>query len=653
MLPLPSQPDPLGDDFDLLEVPNLALPDLFGHALEEAPEGESPLELSGRDLERFTWRLDQSLERARQVMTMVHRDARRDRNVYRIMRREQEYEGQPNLTTPMAMNKVDGWLAQAIDAIEQRPLASFVAEGIGEPAERAAQVAPVCAAYLEREINRGGSRELIVRDLAKEAAVVGTAITKLAMVTHPSGEMFAKPTAIIQLEDFFVDRLRVPNLKHCFSAYREHLPFYVIEEMADNGLLDPERVARLRATSFGELEPSEAEKEVGVREQAHSFQEETAVHELYWCYMRFRPETGGPARLYEAVWDRSHKVLLAVRENPVREAFDHPPIALVRIGKTPGFLLGRGIVRRLDAIQEMSDNAVNTHLALNHLAAAPPFVYNAQSPFGRLMESKRRLLPGVGIPSVGSPKAEDVRVLQFPNPGLALQDVGVAQTFADRATYTEEAIGTSSARKTLGQFRVEVQRGTMRIHLDLGDLAYDLSTLFTMLWSMAVCYKVVPAGVVEVEEGGRFLAARDIERSEIEEVMDALVVERFNAGDLTPEDVLELEAEFNRRLTNDIIPSARRSDLTIRPTGTKVIADKATELEMLAELTPYVLQGIDLARRDTYWNYHLRSMMDAMGFKDIDKRMPPDPGQAVANAEERMALGQPLAETIRHSSNMV
>src|SRR5690606_26550801 len=74
---------------------------------------------------------------------------------------------------------------------------------------------------------------------------------------------------------------------------------------------------------------------------------------------------------------------------------------------------------------------------------------------------------------------------------------------------------------------------------------------------------------------------------------------------------------------------------------------------MLAELTPYVVQGIDLARRDTYWNYHLRSMMDAMGFKDIEKRMPPDPGQAVADAGERMALGQPLAETIRHSSNRV
>src|SRR5690606_40281203 len=108
--------------------------------------------------------------------------------------------------------------------------------------------------------------------------------------------------------------------------------------------------------------------------------------------------------------------------------------------------------------------------------------------------------------------------------------------------------------KTLGQFRVEVQRGTMRIHLDLGDLAYDLSTLFTMLWSMAVCYKVVPAGVVEVEEGGRFLAARDIERSEIEEVMDALVVERFNAGDLNPEGVLGPADYANKARTNDRSP---------------------------------------------------------------------------------------------------
>lgn len=640
--------DPL-DPLSALGFGDITAPALF----QDTPvEGDRPIVLEGQDLERFRWRLDQALSKAMTLMADIHADARRDRQVYRTMRRAQDYEGQPNLTTPLAMNKTDGWLAQAIEAIEQRPLGSFVAEGIGQPAERAAEVAPVCSAYLEREINRGGSRELIARELVKEAGVVGTGLCKLAMVQHPSGEWFAKPTTLIPLEDFYVDRMRVPNLKHAFSAYRERLPYYLIQDMADSGLLDRVAVERLGVMQTTTFEPTEAEKEAGFFEHTSAFQEEAIVHELYWCYMRFRPSLGGSAQLYEAVYDRTHKLLLAVRPNPVGDAFDHPPLALVRIGKTPGHLFGKGIVRRLDSIQEMSDNAVNTHLALNNLAASPPFVYNANSPFGRLVESKRRLLPGIGIPSLGTPKAGDVMPLQFPNPGLALQDLGVAQTFADKATYTEEAIGSTQARKTLGQFRVEVQRGTMRIHLDLGDLAYDMSQLLTMLWSMVVRYKVIPAGIVEVEEGGRFLAAEEISREQVEGVMDELVVERFNSGALTTQDVADLEVEFNKRLTGESIPSARRSDLSIVLTGTKVIADKATDLEMLVELTPYILQGLELARQDSYFNYHLRSIMKEMGFKDIEKRMPPDPG-VTATPEVRQELSQPLAETMMRSSNMV
>lgn len=636
--------DSLGGEFEL--------PSLFPEAMTPT-EGDSDaaIALQGEDLRRFTFRLDQAMERARRKMHTIHEDARRDRNIYMSLRRRQEYEGQPNLTTPMSANKADGLLAQVIDAIEQRPLASFVPEGLGKPAEAAARVAPACAAYLEREINRGGSRERLVREISKEAVQVGTGITKLAMVQHPSGEWFATPTSVIPIETFYVDRIRVSNLKHTFCAYEEVLPYYVLEEMADAGLLDPDAVKKISA-AHSDMNRSESEKESGFYPEVNAFDEENAVHEIMYCYMRFRA-IGGKSEIYEAVWSRQYKILLAVRPNPVREAFDHPPLAMLRIGKQPGHLFGRGVMRRLDAIQEMSDNAVNSHLAINNLAASPPFMYRANSPFGRLLESQRRLLPGVGIPTLGAPDRGDVAPLQFNNPGLSLQDVSVAQSFADKATFTEEAIGSTSARKTLGQFRVEMQRGTLRIHLDLGDLAYDYSQLLTMMWAMMIAYKVIPNGIVEVEEGGKFLAAKTITTSEITEVMDQLVMTQFQEGVINAQDLQEFEEEFNGRLTDDQVPSARRSDLTIHLTGTKVIADKATELEMLSELTPYILQGIDLARQDSYFNYHLRSLVESMGFKDIEKRIPPDPGEAMTDPTQRQQLGQPLADTIQHSSNMV
>lgn len=641
-----------GTDFDF----DSFLSDLDAAPLFEDPLGgitgsEPPIALQGEDLQRFQFRLEQSLARAKQQMYTIHQDARHDRRVYDVMEREQEYPGQPNLTTPISANKADGLLAHIVDAIEQRPLASFSPEGLGAPAEKAARVAPLCAAYLEREINRGSSRERLIRELPKEAVVVGTGIAKLAMVQHPSGEWFTQVGEIIPIERFYVDRIRVSNLKHVFSAYEERYPYYQLEEMADAGLLDPLELEKLRSANETP-EPSETEKEAEFYERQHAYQGETSVHTIYYCYMRYRPLGGGKAELYEAIYNETYRTLLAVRLNPAAEAFDHPPLALVRVGKKPGHLFGRGLMRRLAPIQRMADNAVNSHIAINDLAASPPFQYKQHSPFGRLMAEKRRLVPGVGIPTLGTPDRGDVQPLQFNNPGLSLQDISVAQSFADKATYTEEAIGTTSDRKTLGQFRVEMQRGTMRVRLDLGDLAYDMAQLLTMMWSVMLAYKVKPAGIVEVEEGGKFLGAREIDTDEITELMDGIIMPLFQQGQIDVTVLEQFEEEFNGRLTDSTVPSGRRSDLTISLSGTKVIADKATELEMLVELTPYILQGLELAKADTYFNYHLRSILLAMGFKDIDKRIPPDPG-VVVDAQARQQLGEPLAQTINHSSNMV
>lgn len=630
---------------------------MFGDASAFGDPGfnpeDGPMALQGEDLDRFKYRLKLSLDTARGKMQFIHEDAMNDRRVYMTMERETEYPGQSNLTTPISANKADGLLAHIVDAIEQRPLASFVPEGIGKPAEIAARVAPLAAAALEREINRGGSRERLIRDLSKEAVVVGTGIGRLSLVEHPSGEWFVKVADIIKIENFFVDRVAVDNLKHTFCGYEERKPLYQLEEMADSGLLDPEAVTKLRNTHVGTFTETVGEEAALFRETHHSFQEEVTVQKIFYCYMRFRAAGDMKAELYEAVWSDEHQLLLAVRKNPVREAFDHPPLMLWRVGKTPRHLFGRGVIRRLVPEQEMADNAINAHLALNTLAASPPFMYKQNGPFGRLMQNERRIVPGIGIPTLDYPSREEVKTIEIHNPGLSLQDVSVAQAFADRATYTEEAIGTSSDRKTLGQFRVEVQRGTMRVRLDLGDLAYDASIGLSMIWSMMVAYKVKPSGVIEVEEGGKFLGYSQIDAEEIGEVMNSIVLPLWNSDEVTMGELQELESEFNGRLTDGLIPSARRNDLTIHLTGTKIIADKATELDMLHQLTPYMLQGLELAKVDPWWNLHLRSIIDAMGFKDIDRRVPPMPeGQDTQDPMQAQMMRQQMGEMVSRSSNL-
>ncbi len=656
--PAPMGFPPMMDDMDSL-FDGLEPPDMFSESFgmmpgsPEIPE-EAPIVLQGRDLERFTWRVQQSLARAKVKMKKIHADAKLDRMVYKNAEREQEYPGQPNITTPLSSNKADGLLSHVVDAMEHRPYASFVPEGIGSPAEKAAQVAPVCSAYLEREINRGGSRERLIREMSKEAIQVGTGIGKLAMVQHPSGEWFSTVVDIVKLEHFYVDRVAVPNLKHCFTAYEERVPFYQLQEMADMGLIDPDALEKVRGLSTTVLTPTAEEEESEFREDSHAYQEETAIHKVYYCYMRYRAEGAATAELYEAIFVDHTQTLLSCGLNSVRHAFDHPPLALHRIGKQAKHLFGRGIMRRMDSIQQMADNAINSHLALNNLAASPPFLYRQNSPFGRLMSSDRRIVPGIGIPTLNDPNRGDVQMLDFNNPGLSLQDISVATGFADKATFTEEAIGTQQGgRKTLGQFRVEMQRGTMRVRLDLGDLAYDASMTCTMMWAMMMAYKIKPKGIVEVEDGGKLLATRDIYEEEITQKMDAIIMPMVERGQVGLQDLMEFEEEFNKRLTEDMIPSARRSDLTIYVTGTKIIADKAAELEMLNELTPLILQGIELMKQDSYFNYHVRSIIEAMGFKDVEKRIPNDPGVVLEDPAQRQALGAPLADTITHSSNMV
>lgn len=617
------------------------------------PSGEGAIELTGDDLKRFTFRFDYSLSNAMTRMEKIHRDARIDRAVYKMMEKPQDYPGQPNITSPLSANKADGVLAHIIDAAEQRPLYSFTPEGIGKPAEVASQVASVCEAYLEREINRTHSRERLIREIPKEAVQVGTGIAKLAMAQYPNGEWFAQADRIIKLEHFYVDRINVPNLKHTFCAFEFRERFYVLEEWAEQGYIDAVALEEIKAAHSANFTRTIEEEEAEFDEWNFAMQQENAVYKLYEGYMRFRPTGQSKSEIFQCIWSSEYKKPLAIRRNPVRDAFDAPPIKLVRIGKQSNNLFGRGIMRRLNAEQRMADNGINNHLAMNNLAASPPFLYRMHSPFGKALDGKKTLRPGQGIATLSAPGDGDVKILEFPNNGLNFQDVEIAQSFADKATYTEEAIGTSAGRKTLGQFRVEVQRGSMRLKLDVGDFAYDMADLGTMLWAMMNAYKVSADGVVEVEQGGKLLGARDIPTYEVSEVIDGILVGMVESEQMSDEEVQEFMASFPDRLTAGRIPSARRSDLTISLTGTKVIADKAAELDMLFQLTPYITALFEGAKRDSYLNYHLRSIIEAMGFKDVEKRIPKDPGMVVENPIERQMLTQPFNEIMNQSAQMV
>jgi len=645
--PRPSDGIALGDP--------LPFPDTFDNPPFDVADGKPAIELQGRDLERFKYRFNLALAVGRSRMETIHREAREDREIYRMLDRQPEYEGAPAITTPISANKADGELSIILDAIEQRPLFSVTPDGFGEAALEASEIAPIIEAALEREINRGGSRELLTRGLARDAVQVGTGIAKLVMVQHPSGEWFAVPIDVYRLENAYFDRIYVPNLKNTTCAFEIRKPYYVLDEWAEQGLIDPAQLEKVKGLKSATFTKTVEEEELNFTEYSYAFQEENAVYKLYEGYMRFRAEGETHSKLYQIIWSDIYKEPLSLRENPVAEAFDHPPIALVRVGKQPGYLLGRSSIRRLNPVQQIADNAINNHLAVNNLAANPPFLYRQASPFGKAWVD-HRILPGQGIPVRGASNSnDDVKILQFPNPGLNLQDIEVAKSFADQATFTEESIGSSSTRKTLGQFRIEANHGSMRVRLDVGDIAYDMALVGTMLWAMTVAFKIRSEGVIEVGDNGKFLGYDPVTPEEVKQRQDNAMYSFFGAevGPDEQQAVKEFMASFDKKLTDGGIPSARHADLTISLKGTKVIADQAAESEAERTWLPVISSLLGAVKQDPFINYNVRRYGESLGFKDIDKRMPSvEAGAQPQTPDEQQQMLAPYHDLVARSSSM-
>lgn len=601
-----------------------------------------PIQLAGEDLRTFMFRFQAMVENSITNMGTIHRDAARDRSVYKMMPRDQEYDGQPNLVSPVTANKTDGVIGHLRDAIEQRPIAAFSVEGVGKPAEEASEVAPLLEAYLERELNLSGSREVVTSEAPREACVTGVSLVVLSMTTHQTGEPFVQ-MELIPIEDVFIDDLSAKSIEEVGFSYRKRYRMYELQDMADAGYLDKEAVEKMRKQLADRERPTGEEKDKNFNPDL-GLQREMSSRTVYTGYMRFKPEGEPDAKLYQCIYHRSSRVPLALRESPYQDAFDGPNADFVRVGRMSDSILGRGIPRRLAAVQEMADNAINNHLAVNNLAANPPYQYRANSPFGRFIEQNGRfgLRGGIGIPTAGPPDQGDVAPLKFENNGLNMNDVSVANQFASQATYTEEAIGSQSAgRKTLGQFQVEVHKGTIRLRMDLADFSYDMSRVLTKYYAMMCAYKIKPQGIVEIEPGGKLLGVKDIDAKEVQQAVMESLMPMLMSQEIQPQEFGDVDAEISGMFTNGRIPSAIRPDMTISLSGTKIIADKIAELEMLMQFGSFVMTPglMDVLAQSRYVNYHVRSIANTMGFKDTDKRIPPPPNGEMPQPQLDQALG--------------
>lgn len=615
----------------------------------------SPIELTGKDLQRFKYRADQMISNSRIKMSVIHEEAKRDREWALAIPRTPKYEGGPDVTMPIVAGKVQGLSSHMRDAIEQRPLASFTSEGIGVSAEKATVIAPLCESYLEREINRTNSREIIASAMPKEVAEVGTSLVELS-ITEIGGEVYIQLGNIIRIENFYSDRINVDTLAEtsCWYEFKER--HYELENAAELGIYDREAVDTI-ASSSSSAKLSQEEVRLEFTE-GDTFAGENSLRDLIRGFMRFRPDGSKETYLYEFVRGSDNTEYLSIRRTKFTMAFDAPPIGIARIGKRAGTLFGRGLGRRLEAQQKMADKYINNHLAATDFMGSPPYLYRANSAIGNAIErtNKKGLLPGQAIPNIGSPNVRDIEILQMFNPGSGfnLQNVDIATRFSDVSTFAEAAVGSDSgsSRKTLGQFQIEVHNGTLRLRSDLSDFAYDMAIILKMYWASIVAFKIIPSGVVEIEEGGKLISATDIEADELSVSIARILNPLTSTGRLDMETASAFQAEYQSLLTSGMIPGVRRPDLSISLSGTRVIADKVSELQLQFQLLPTAIQLFEGARQDSVINYWLRSLVIAAGFKDVDKRVPKDPN-TIVDPNTRSQLLAPYIQMLQTSSNMI
>ena len=609
------------------------------------------VQLAGDDLRRFTQFVDHFWSTARGNMAKIHEEARRDRLVYSLAARMARYPGAPCYTTPFSANKADGIAGHLKEAIEQPELYAVNIKSLGAAAEYGALVAANIASYLNRELEMSGSREVIASDIPQEASFIGTALAPISVSGTPvDDEFFFQFEQLIQLEHCYFDRLDVNKIWKTNFGYLTRFSLYELEEMAQEGILSEEAVSRIHHGQNIEAHTfNEFMKEFSPH---HDYADGNKQVEVRKGYLKFRPEGARKAIYYEYMQDKTSRNFLSLRPNSFGAIFDSPPVTLWRIGKQPRNLLGRGVMRRLASLQKMMDNEVNNYFAVSDLVTNPPMTYRSSSPFGQLVNKgggHQAIVPGMLIPTFGSPKEDDLKPLQFyTNPNIVMGNVNLIDKMGEDATFTNQALGSSSRASTLGQFQVEVDKGSLKVRIDMADLAYDGATAGKMFLA-CVKYKIKQYGVVEIYNQGKLLAYDDIHVSSFENELRGMVFELSMNEGIDIESLLRFQMQFNERLVEGYIPGANRNDISVSLKGTKIIADKVAELNMLMELSPYLATWLQPSYKDSYMNYHLRSLMAAMGIKDIDRRMPQDPNRIVhdqTQMQEMMAQYMDFARTV-------
>ena len=562
----------------------------------------SAFDLQGDDLKRLMARVRSDLALAKGRKASLNTRVKSWRKILDLEPKAPPYEDAPDMTMPLTRTKRDGVVAHLHDALDVEPF--FAAQGF---TEEAMEIAPIYEAVMERELVAGDSRDAYLMAL-REAVDVGTGVLGWSLAMSLNGEPVIQES-LTRFENFYAYPVAVDDLTNCSTFRRYKEPWFVLKRMADAGLLDGKLVEQLKGGGGGG--PELVHEEERDLDRDSSFSEEQEQHMLWECYVRFEGE------LWQLRFSERMNDALSAKRNPFSEAFDAPPYEIFRIMRKPGYLWGASIPQLLESIQKIMDFAENSRAAYNQIAISPVIMADRMNPFTQQLR-KGGILPGMVIPTMGSPELNGIKTLEFPPPQATVEDMSLAQRFADMATFNDFQVAGdpfAAGRRTATEVRTSFNIGTLKLRRMLGDIRGDLARAAKKRWALTELFKVRPRGVVSAyRDGKQFLISSDgVEPSTIESLAAQFM--QMNPMTITQYQGNPMEFLRQYQLVNGGIPGMKRDDIRWVPNGGDVIPDKVAEIQKLDGFAPY-MNWLGAAQTDERIWYFLKVRLQYMGRAD-------------------------------------
>jgi hypothetical protein len=582
--------------------------------------------LSEADITRLKDLVQRYLHAAWASRKELNRAVARWRRYVRMDKRDLvPWKGAPNITTPLVRQKVDGIEAHLTNSLDLDPFMN------AKPYSKEAQLAQqVFETAMERELDANGGQSEIF-DAIQDAVVTGTGHIKhvvLADPSRPSG--YTVGVRFVKFENLYVFPVNNPA-RHRLSYFERIVyPYWELEEMAAIGLFDQEAVARVKGLA-GAVLGATGETEDGPKNLPYFFSLEaddlSRNHEVYECYIRFRPEGDTMTRLWCITYHPAGEEIFSAMPYAWEQYFNYAPYQPIYVRRRAGYYYGDCIPELLGGLQEIADAAFNSELASGQFKLQPLIFVRRGSVVASILK-QQKMVPG-GIIEVDGDIKEYVQVQDFQPNSFNYQMLALVNNMAEDATFSDGIIPgdpTAGKRVTATWARMSTSIGSMKLKAYLRNVRDGLNQWARDAWKLIFLYVIQPQGVMEV------FASSDGERRTFLGSQDAVTAEGHQ------------------------IVNALRGDIQWEIAGGDTVPDKEARLGKLMELLSVETQGqlFQRARVDrSYW-FLTRMILESMNiynWRDYIGATPPEEAnqlQQLIQAQAQQIAQQEIAKIKEH-----